>query len=309
MRVLITGSSGFIGRNLIEHLIQNQVPVEGLDTEILPDKEYPQRQYTLGSRDKELSEYIKRFDVIIHLAADTQVITAYPEMLLHNNVHGTAELLDACRVAGTVKQIIIMSDDRVGSSLEHGSFSEKGMPFNCDSVYAASKGSQELLCQSYATLHCLPIVIVRTTNVFGVNQKNNKFIPSVIRDALTDHPIRLPGFGTHTRQWVPVKYVCTFLNELAVTQIVPPGTVLHVSGSQEIYDGALVLCILNYLGKPSSLISFLVEDQGLPRRSSLVRTDETDRFMMGNRYDDRCFFSDLQETVLWYQKQFQIKGV
>lgn len=305
MKVLVTGSSGFIGKNLVEHLEKNQITVACLDKDVFHHHEN-HINYRLGSYQRDLSSMLHdlQLDAIIHLASESHVdrsITG-PREFAENNFLGTLELFEAVRILKTEIPVILFSTDEVGACLETGSYPERGKPFKIGSVYSATKGAQELLAQAYSNTHGLSLITTRCVNVFGPQQSDEKFIPTVVKKALTDQKIPIYGSGMQLRQWVSVQHVCQFLNELVVSTCIPPDSVLHITGTHEVPNILMAHTILNFLNKPSSLIQHVEDRLGHDVRYSLARTDDTDVFGF-KVYDQDDFMQDLHDTVLFYAKQ------
>lgn len=308
MKVLVTGSVGFVGKNLCPYLQNHNIEVVGLDKDSngKPDENFLQHQ--LGSWSGfNLSQFLDYHQIssIIHLASESHVDRSIsgPKAFIDNNVLGTLELFEAVKNARNEVPIILFSTDEVGACLESGAFLEKGQPFKCGSVYSASKGAQELLAQAYINTHGLQIITTRCVNIFGAHQASEKFIPTVIRKALYDESIPIYGNGMQERQWVHVDHVCKILNELAVSTCIPPESVLHITGTHEFPNNLLAHTILSLLNKPSSLIQYVSDRLGHDVRYALGKSEETDRFGLPE-YDPGNFMDDLKRTVSWYEKQF-----
>jgi dTDP-glucose 4,6-dehydratase len=297
MRVLVTGAKGFVGTNLVEYLKEKQIEVVGLDKRPGTDI-----QYRLGSMGNPPS--LAGVEVIIHLASQSHVdksITG-PVKFLQDNVDGTLELFEICRNDPDIKQIILFSTDEVGACLETGSFKEE-FRFDTGSTYSATKGAQELLAQAYIKTFHLPIIITRCVNIFGPYQADEKFIPTVCRYALADQGVPIYGSGLQQRQWVHVSHVCDVLNYLCVYQFFPPKTILHITGTKEIYNILLARTILNLLGKFPDLITHVPDRLGHDLRYSMERTDKTNNFGLPE-YDESGFMNDLERTVRFYEELY-----
>lgn len=298
MRVLVTGASGFIGQNLIKQLKTNQVDVQGLDC-----VKGANITYRLGSFEQNIKNILEPFQTVVHLASESDVDRSLvsPKAFVDNNVKGTLELLEGIKVSKQISQVVLLSTDEVGGSLKKDSFRETGDPLHCGNLYSATKGAQELLAQAYLNTYNLPIIITRCVNVFGPHQAKEKFIPTIVERALKNEKIQIFGSGMQKRQWVHVSHVCRFLNEIAVSNMIPPGSVLHITGTKEIANILLAHTILNILDKPASLISHVNDRPGHDERYSLDRTEDTDRFMLSLKYNEEDFLPDLKETVLHYK--------
>lgn len=293
MKVLVTGSCGFVGQNLVAHLESKQIEVVTLDYR--PSARSGHIEYRLGERRSYPEVKWPSVDWVIHLASESHVDRSIhgPYPFIENNVIGTLELLEAYKKT----KIILFSTDEVGACLKTGEF-EESFNFNCGSTYSATKGAQELLAQAYAKTFGTEIIITRCVNIFGPHQASEKFIPTVIRNALADKPIPIYGNGMQMRQWVHVDHVCDFLNYIVASNFIPP-TILHITGTKEIYNLALARMILNFLDKPSSLISFVEDRLGHDERYALGKST-TDEFGCPS-YDVSKFDSHLKSTVDWYK--------
>lgn len=304
MRVLVTGSSGFVGTNLVPHLKSNQIEVITLDKDPSTTGD-AHILYRLGSFDGELHSILETCDAVIHLASESHVdrsITG-PKEFIDNNVNGTLELFEACKPhLSTLQQIIQFSTDEVGACLEKGELTEE-YKYHTGSVYSASKAAQELLAQAYIKTFNLPIVTTRCVNIFGAQQADEKFIPTVCRKALANDPIPVYGSGMQLRQWVSVEHVCEFINYVTTSNFIPPGSLLHITGTREIHNIMIAHTVLSLLEKPASLISHVIDRLGHDTRYALGRTEETDRFGCP-RYEEKNFIEDLGRTVKWYEEKY-----
>lgn len=321
MRVLITGSSGFIGKNLCLHLRENKFWVRGLDMYAPQDLSHVDDfiQYRLGDYKKNyntsLRDAVADVDLVIHLASQSHVDNSIrgPKVFIDDNVHGTLELYESCldldrkKPLSNIKRIIQFSTDEVGACLDEGSFFENG-PFNCGSVYSASKAAQECLAQAYAKTFNLPILTTRCVNVFGKHQANEKLIPTIIKRALSGQKIPIYGSGYQTREWVSVDHVCEYLNTLVLANFIPDGTTVHITGTREMPNIVMANLILGMLGVSHSQISHVEDRMGHDERYSLGRSDSTDHWDLPTYKNENKFMSDLISTVEWYKNNFNQKN-
>ena len=270
MRILVTGSEGFVGKNLVPHLRRNQVDVVTLDKQSSSDQHHI--QYRLGSFSEALGERLAGVDCVIHLASESHVDRSIsgPKEFVDNNVAGTLELYEACKPHKDLK-IVQFSTDEVGACLDSGELVEE-YKFKVGSVYSATKAAQELLAQAYINTFDLPIITTRCVNIFGPYQADEKLIPTVCRRAMMNESIPVYGNGMQTRQWVSVSHVCEFLNEVATSNYIPPKALLHITGTKEIHNILLVRTILSILEKPGSLISHVKDRPGHDVRYALGRS-------------------------------------
>lgn len=169
MKIFITGSTGFVGQNLVEYYTQRGHEV-----------------YTYR-RDEHLHESLHKFkpDAIINSAAE---IYDYQYMFEPNilMVQTILEYVRECEQWCCVVQI--------GSSSEYGptdhSTAEDELLKPVD-YYQATKGAATLMCQGWARLHHLPIWIVRPYSVYGPGERPHRLFPRLFRAFNYDEPMTL----------------------------------------------------------------------------------------------------------------------
>jgi len=170
-KCLITGSSGFIGKVLINKLQLLGYDVTGLD---LLDG--------IDISDWQQLKDIKSFDTVIHLAAKTFVPESYknPREFYHNNYSSVLNLLELCRIN---KAKMIFASSYVYGIPDYLPIDENHplKPFN---PYAHSKIIGEELCRGYYKEFCVPVTIFRPFNVYGPGQNKNFLISSIIDQAI-----------------------------------------------------------------------------------------------------------------------------
>lgn len=181
LKVLIIGSHGFIGMNLFYHL-QERYKVYGLD------RAYGKSDDIFG----ELIELnIKKVDVVVHLAAITNVSESFknPENVFTNNVLATAKVAYLCQKYR--KKLIYTSSAAV--------YNRKLSP------YAETKALAEDIVKGIST----PKVILRLSNVFGPGMNPNS--GSIMYNFLTAEELVVYGDGEQTRDFIHVKDVVSII--------------------------------------------------------------------------------------------------
>lgn len=173
-RVLITGITGSGGSYLAEHLVANQpdVEVHGLarwhSTTSFDNLHHVRTRVTVHEGDLlDLSSIVSilravRPDVIFHLASHANVRVSFisPASVVHNNVMGTVNLLDAVRLAGLDPVIQMCSTSEVYGRVVRVPIAEDA-PLCPVSPYAVSKVTQDLLGGSYWMSYGMRIVRTR----------------------------------------------------------------------------------------------------------------------------------------------------
>jgi UDP-glucose 4-epimerase len=180
--ILITGGAGFIGRHLVERLLQNNdskiIIIDNLSNSAKGALSNTENRrivfYKEDLRNKEtISDIIKRekVDICVHLAAKISVADSVknPEDTITVNVNGTFSVLDAC-AHNNVKKFIFASSAAVYGDAKVIPITER-CSLNPLSPYAASKVAGETLCASYVKSGKIKNAIsLRFFNVYGKGQ-------------------------------------------------------------------------------------------------------------------------------------------
>ena len=167
MKALITGSAGFVGQHLVEHLSNEGDEVFCSDLSLGgPDLLDPVGVTDLMSKIQP--------DYVYHLAGQADVKASWedPLMTFRVNAEGTLNVLQACQLSN-VKRVLCVSSAEV-----YGSVQESELPItekhiiNPSNPYAASKSAAEILCKQMNSQD-LQIMCARSFNHFGPGQKEN----------------------------------------------------------------------------------------------------------------------------------------
>ncbi len=304
---LVTGGAGFIGSNLIHYLLRTypDCRVINLDKltyagnlENLRDVETDHRyEFVQGDiRDREtVRPLFERANMVVHLAAETHVdrsIVDAGEFVL-TDVYGSFILFEALRESD-VSLFLHISTDEVYGSRESGFFCEED-PLNPSSPYAASKAGADRLAYSYVVTYGLPIIILRPSNNYGPFQYPEKFIPLFATQALEDKPLPLYGKGNNVRDWLYVEDHCR-----AMVQVLRRGRlgeVYNIGAQAEVPNLKVAERIVDILGKPRELITFVQDRLGHDLRYAL---DCSRIHALGWR-PQQTFEQGLELTLDWYR--------
>ncbi|MFD1466654.1 GDP-mannose 4,6-dehydratase [Hymenobacter caeli] len=189
-RILITGFTGFVSKYLLDHLadIEDNFTILGLSRSQHFD-EFSIKNLTISVKkvdlnsQHQLKEILDKFrpEFIYHLASDSSVSYSWtsPIESFQNNTNIFLNLVESVRELNLRCRIL-----SVGSSEEYGIVDLKNIPLledtplNPVSPYAVARVSQELLSKVYVQGYGLDIVMTRSFNHIGPNQKDNFVISS-----------------------------------------------------------------------------------------------------------------------------------
>ena len=258
MKILVTGSSGFIGNHTAEILAKDsKLKVRGLDKNIIDDRDY-QRDLCW-----DWHGVLEGIDTVIHMAAETFVDKSImnPEPFIKNNIIATYNLLEEAR-RYKPKKFIYVSTDEVYGSIENGMFDENSK-LSPGNPYSATKACGEMLCKAYHNTYGVPIVIVRPENNYGFGQHFQKAIPTWVRACLENRPIPLYGDGKHRRMWLRVEDMAEAIKTIVFAGKI--GETYNIGGYQEHENIEVVRRICEIL-KVKPNIKFVEDRLGHDRR-------------------------------------------
>ncbi len=307
MKLLVTGGAGFIGSHFIrawhaqhphDQLINLDLLTYAGSRERLADLEgAPVYTFLQGDicRPEDVRRAMEGCEVVIHFAAETHVDRSITDgaPFLRTNVEGTYVLLQAAKASGVKRFLHLSTDELYGPVLE-GAVDERA-PLSPRSPYAASKAAGDLLAQAFHATHGLPVIVIRPTNIFGLGQFPEKFIPLCITNGLEGLPLPIYGDGQQRRAWLQVTDLCEALQ--VIIERGRPGEIYNVAGGREQANLQTARLILSALGLPESHLEFVQDRPGHDRRYAM-----TDAKLRALGWQPRVSFEDgLAATITWYR--------
>lgn len=218
MKVLVTGSAGFIGAALCEALLLRGDSIIGVDN--LNDYYSPQlkqdrlhrfarhpkaTQVNIAIEDKaQLNQIFAKHqpDAVINLAAQAGVrySLSNPRAYIDSNITGFLNVLEACREFGT-KHLVYASSSSVYGANTRMPFCETDHVDHPVSLYAATKKSNELMAHTYSHLFGIPTTGLRFFTVYGPWGRPDMAPMLFAEKILRDQAIDVFNFGNHRRDF------------------------------------------------------------------------------------------------------------
>ena len=191
MRILVTGSDGFIGSHLVEALVVQGYEVRafvlynsfnnwGWLDKCSPEIEGKFEVFKGDIRDPYgVKEAMQGCDVVMHLAALVAIPFSYhsPNTYAETNINGTLNILQAAREIGI--PVIHTSSSEVYGTAEFVPITEEH-PLKGQSPYSATKIAADQLAFSFYSSFELPVTIIRPFNTYGPRQSARAVIPAII---------------------------------------------------------------------------------------------------------------------------------
>jgi len=218
IKIIVTGSAGFIGSTLSLRLLDLGNEVMGIDNHndyyspelkearverLKKYSNYQHHKIDLSDR-KSLDNLFKSFkpQKVVNLAAQAGVRYSIenPLAYINSNIVGFAHILENCR-HHKIKHLVYASTSSVYGANTKMPFSEHDSVNHPLSVYAASKKSNELMAHTYSYLHQLPTTGLRFFTVYGPWGRPDMALFKFTKAILQEKPIEVFNHGKHTRDF------------------------------------------------------------------------------------------------------------
>ena len=224
---LVTGAAGFIGSNLVEHLLDQGHSVVCVDNESANNEKFHwshENGMVINVRGditdyKFMKNVFSGVDYVFHLAAESRLQSAImnPIEAVKKNCVGTTVMLQCAREAGVKRFVYSSTSSGYGNNPYPN---VETQPDDCLNPYSASKIAGEKFCKMYTELYGLETVVLRYFNVFGRRSPARGQYAPVIgifqRQRDTGEPLTIVGDGAQRRDFVHVEDVAR-ANYLAAT--------------------------------------------------------------------------------------------
>ncbi|KAM6286934.1 dTDP-D-glucose 4,6-dehydratase isoform 1-T1 [Spheniscus humboldti] len=263
-RLLVTGGAGFIASHVVVSLVKNYpnyliINLDKLDycaslknLETVSEKEnYKFIQGDICEPDfiKQLFE-TEKIDIVLHFAAQTHVDLSFWHALefTYVNVYGTNVLVAAAHEANVEKFVYVSTDEVYGGSTDE-EFDESS-PKRPTNPYASSKAAAECFVQSYWERYQFPVVITRSSNVYGPHQYPEKVIPKFISLLQQNRKCCIHGSGLQRRNFLYATDVVEAF--LTVLKEGKPGEIYNIGTNFEMSIAQLAKELIHLIKKTSS---------------------------------------------------------
>ena len=218
MKILVTGSSGFIGFHLSMLLLKKGIKVLGIDCmnnyydvnlkkarlNILKKyKNFSFNKINLENEKKIQNIFIKfKPNIVIHLAAQAGVRYSIdkPRVYLKSNIDGTFNVIEASYKIG-VKHLIMASSSSVYGANKKIPFKEIDKTETQLSIYAATKKANESMAHSYSNIWKIPITMLRFFTVYGPWGRPDMALFKFTQGIIKNNPIDIYNKGNMFRDF------------------------------------------------------------------------------------------------------------
>jgi len=273
MKILITGTAGFIGYHLSKRLLERGENIIGIDNlndyydvnlklnrlkQLNTHTNFTFQKIDITHKDAVRLLFKQHaFDVVVNLAAQAGVRYSLknPYAYVDTNIVGFCHILEGCRHHG-VSHLVFASSSSVYGANEKQPFSENDTIDHPLALYAASKKANELMAHSYASLYQLPCTGLRFFTVYGPWGRPDMALFKFTHNILKDQPIELYNKGHMVRDF-------TYINDI-IDGILP--TIDHPAQANPNWSGHTPDPATSYApfriynigsGRPTPLLNFI----------------------------------------------------
>ena len=231
MRYLVLGSSSFYGSNFVKFLKERGESVQGL----------ARPQFDLG---KDFS--LPSSDVIVNFIAENTPAESWedPERWLQTNIIYQNRLFEEIRKKEISLYVHISTPEVYGSNAHWLKERKDYLPLTPSAV---SRACSDMLLQTYWRAYRFPMIITRTTNVYGPGQQETRLIPKAFRLLSQGEKFTVFGTGRSQRSFIHVRDACRGLYILSKDG--KPGEHYHISTQKQYSILEVVRMICKILGK------------------------------------------------------------
>ena len=318
--VVVAGGAGFIGsafaRNYVRWHPEARVTVldkltyAGNLENLAPVRDDPHTAARLDFVQADICDFdavsriVAGADAVVNFAAETHVDRSIldPDVFVRTNVLGVNTLLRAAKEAWSgadggwqTKRFLQVSTDEVYGHVGEGATPEDA-PLKPRNPYSASKAGAELLAFSYFTNFNMPVLVTRGENTIGPYQYPEKATPLFITNAIEDKPLPIYGQGKAVRHYVYVDDHAAAI-DLVLHQGVA-GEAYNIGADEEVNTVRLAETILDLVGKPRSLMSFVPDRPGHDYRYNL----DFGKVLRLGWQPQYTFDRTIRATVDWYRQ-------
>ena len=260
MKILVTGSGGFVGKHLVDELRKRGHEVWGCDRHHDVGERYV-RCDTAYYRQVEHVLDEKSFEYVYHLAAEFGRWSGeeYYENLWMSNVVGTKNVLRVQESLGF--RLVFFSSSEVygdwGGTMSESVMDEHEIKQLND--YALTKWVGELQVVNSAAAFGTESVRVRPFNLYGPGERPSPYRSALSRfiyHALFDEPYTV--FGSHRRRWL---YIDDAVEALAnITEDFEPGEAYNIGSTEDVTTRELSDLVLQVCGRTDNLVTYEQEE-------------------------------------------------
>lgn len=244
-------------------------------------------------------------DTVMHFAAQSHVDLSFGNSyeFTHTNAYGTHVLLECMKTHGIRKFIHVSTDEVYGEVKDEDSDLLEDAILAPTNPYAASKAAAEMYVNAYFKSFELPVIVVRSNNVYGPHQFPEKVIPKFTLLLQRSQRLSLHGDGKNTRRYLYAGDAADAFD--TILHRGEPGHIYNVGSRDEVSNLELCSLLIGEFGMANKtdvdLYKHVQHTQDRPFNDHRYAVDGNKLKKLG--WEQKTSFADgLRTTVEWYRK-------
>ena len=332
MKILITGSSGFIGFHLSKLLLENGNTIHGIDSMnnyydvslkkarlkiLLKYKKFSFSKIDLENNQK-IENIFKKFKpkVVIHLAAQAGVRYSIdkPRVYLNSNIDGTFNVIESSHKV-KVNHLIMASSSSVYGANKKIPFKEIEKTETQLSIYASTKKANESMAHSYSNIWNIPITMLRFFTVYGPWGRPDMALFKFTKGILENKKIDIYNNGKMYRDFTYIDDIVNGINLLikkppAIKQknkykndslsSVAPFRILNIGNTKKVY-------LLNFIKEIEKELGKKAIRNYMPLQKGDVKQTLSDTSLLKRitNYNPKTNYkTGIKNFLNWYQEYY-----
>jgi len=338
MKILITGSAGFIGFHLSKQLIDLNHNVVGLDNindyydinlkqerlkQLGIKKSDSNKKLNLCSSEKfknfkfirmdlenkiELKKLFanQKFDVVCNLAAQAGVRYSIenPEAYIQSNIVGFLNILE-CSRHNNIKHLVYASSSSVYGSNKKFPFSVSDNVDNPISLYAATKKSNELMAHTYSHLYNLPTTGLRFFTVYGPWGRPDMALFLFTKGILNEEPINIYNHGNMLRDFTYIDDIVEGLVRIITNKNAVSYKIYNIGNNNTVK-------LLDFINEIERILNKKAIKKFMPIQPGDVKKTLADvnDLISDYKYKPSVKYQDgIKKFIEWYLTYYKIKNI
>ncbi len=315
MKILVTGSCGFIGFHLSKYFLEKNNFVVGIDNlnsyysvklkkdrlkELNKNKKFKNFKFDLQNQKKINAIFSKfKFDYVFHLAAQAGVRYSInePRKYIDSNINGYYNVLEACKNF-KIKRLIYASSSSVYGDSKKFPLKENHI-LQPNNTYSLTKKFNEDIAKVFNKYYKINMTGIRFFTIYGEWGRPDMFINKLIFSNLKKKTFFLNNFGNHFRDFTYVGDVVEILYKLVKTKKIQNNQVFNICSNNPINLNYVIKLLQKNLGKTK------IKKRTL-QKADVIKTHgcnkKINKLVSFKNYTN--FVNGLEKTIQWSKKYY-----
>ncbi len=294
-KILITGATGFLGKNILKIFDEKDIPYIGIS------KNGGGNIQALDLTDLERTKsFFKNLSVktIVHAASLVDLSRDYQTAIkcVDNNLLATMNLLEACQDKTQIRFIYISSEEVYGSNPPPYKENQAPLP---PSPYSISKVAAENYLRYFAKKYSLESIVLRMSTMYGPNMPSNKFFHKVIKAALSNNPIALNS-GQNKRDYLYVEDAVKAILKSADVELPEKFSIFNIGHEASSTLTEFIKIIINQTISESKIKYGAIPERTTEAKNWFVNNSKAKRIL--NWEPETSLTTGISKTINFYQK-------